>query len=498
MKVTAICPTYNRRQYIPQMIACFLSQTLTDSELVILDDGTDSIADLVPDNPRIKYIRVDSQMSVGEKRNTCCEQAAGEFIVHLDDDDWSAPGRFTDQVAELERTQKPLLTYYNIPYWDVDSKKMYRFHPKYIGAPHGASFCYRKSWWQKHKFDAINVGEDTHFGQAAYAAGQLSNADAKNLMVIRAHNLNTCTNRQSMGTVGIPLADAGDVPYGFPHMSKLFVAFKTCFKPDYTDPKNPAAVDWRDRNRCFESDRRRNTIRETWLKGFTDLGIEHKFFFGQPPSPEITPLADEVFLDCGDAYFDVSYKAKAMCQWVLDHGYDYMMLSDDDVYIYPDRILKTDWANFGYSGAACCDFIIGCCVFLNREAMEILATGPITHWMDDAWFGQALRPKGILPHILPNMHCFIGEKYNVDPSKIPVEHSWSVFHVCSPEAIRTFWDREHVIAAPTPVVVEVPTPVVVAPILNPPTPVVPQSIRRNDLVVDWWDTPAGKKMRAEQ
>src|ERR1039458_4443368 len=112
MKVTAICPTYNRRQYIPYMLECFLSQTFTDSELIIVDDGTDSIADLIPDNPRIKHIRLEpkQRLSTGAKRNIACEQAQGEFIVHFDDDDWSAPGRIAHQTSELERTGKQVLS----------------------------------------------------------------------------------------------------------------------------------------------------------------------------------------------------------------------------------------------------------------------------------------------------------------------------------------------------------------------------------------------------
>src|SRR5665213_640006 len=137
MKVTAICPTHNRRQYIPCMLACFLSQTFTDSELIIIDDGTDNMADLIPDSPRIKYIRLESKqrLSTGVKRNIACEQAKGEFIVHFDDDDWSAPGRIDHQISELKRTHKKVLSYYNIPYWNVDTRKLYHFHPVCMSIP---------------------------------------------------------------------------------------------------------------------------------------------------------------------------------------------------------------------------------------------------------------------------------------------------------------------------------------------------------------------------
>ena len=216
MKVTAICPTHNRRQYIPQTIASFLSQTLTDSELIILDDGTDSIVDLIPDNPRIRYIqRAGLGMSTGLKRNICCEQAQGEFIVHFDDDDWSASGRIAHQVSELERTQKQVLTYYNILYWNVTTRLLYIFHPTYRGTPHGASFCYRKDWWAWHRFED-NCLEDTEFGHAAARAEQFVGVDARKFMVVRAHSSNHCVTALSMGLEGIPQVSLHELPAAFP------------------------------------------------------------------------------------------------------------------------------------------------------------------------------------------------------------------------------------------------------------------------------------------
>jgi glycosyltransferase involved in cell wall biosynthesis len=509
MRATAICPTYNRRQYIPQMIACFLSQTFTDSELIIVDDGTDSIADLIPENPRIKYIRLEGpRRTTGLKRNIACEQAQGAFILHFDDDDWSAPGRIAHQIAALESSGKQVLTYHNMLYWNVDTQKLYRYHPTKIGTPYGASFCYFKNWWKQHPFIDKMVGEDTDFGWQAINTGQFLVVDAEKFLILRAHGSNTCINATFQGAPDIPQVKPTELPTEFlltlgSTMPKLLVAIKTCFKPNYKDPKNANAIDYRDRSRCFDSEKRREALRTTWLTEFTNLGVDYKFFFGRPPLTQIEPNADEVFLDCGDTYFDISRKFKAMCQWALDHGYEYMLLTDDDVFIYPDRLLQTDWAKFDYSGHECCDFLIGCCVFFSRAALEIMASSPITHWMEDAWCGQALRPKGILPHLLPNMHCFLGDRYNIDPSKIPTRHAWSVLHVCSPETIKIFWERgkEPLIEPPPPIqVVSEPKSIPAVPNMTPPPQVAsPKPKRAGDgLTVDWWDTPAGKKMRAEQ
>jgi len=100
----------------PHHAESFLSQTVTDSELIIVDDGVESVSDLIPVNPRIRYVRLPNcsdtapkfygaspagRLSIGSKRNLCCSMARGEFILHFDDDDWSAPGRMAHQISTI-------------------------------------------------------------------------------------------------------------------------------------------------------------------------------------------------------------------------------------------------------------------------------------------------------------------------------------------------------------------------------------------------------------
>lgn len=220
-KVTVVCPTYNRKKYLPGLIACFLSQTYKNSELLIVDESEESAADCVPVNKRIRYIRLYSKhLDQGEKRNICCEFATGKIIIHFDDDDWSSPTRIEDQVKKLEDSKKQLLSYHNILYWNEDTKKVYRCWPANICGPHGATFCYYKSYWEQNKF-TDDIGEDTRFGFAAMRACKMAYADAKEQMVIRAHTAsdgasgNVSQTAVSMGTPSIPLANIDEIPLAF-------------------------------------------------------------------------------------------------------------------------------------------------------------------------------------------------------------------------------------------------------------------------------------------
>src|SRR5689334_12979542 len=106
--ISCIMPTYNRREYIPRAIQYFLRQDYANRELIIVDDGSDPISDLIPPDPSIRYIRLDTRHSIGAKRNMACEAARGEVIAHWDDDDWHAPHRLRYQAEALGNADKAL------------------------------------------------------------------------------------------------------------------------------------------------------------------------------------------------------------------------------------------------------------------------------------------------------------------------------------------------------------------------------------------------------
>ena len=67
--VSCIMPTSNRRHLVAQAIAYFLRQDYPRKELIVVDDGDDCIADLVPSDARLRYIRLERRTPLGAKRN---------------------------------------------------------------------------------------------------------------------------------------------------------------------------------------------------------------------------------------------------------------------------------------------------------------------------------------------------------------------------------------------------------------------------------------------
>lgn len=99
--VTCIMPTFNRRRFVAQAIRNIGRQDYPEIELVVIDDGSEPVADLLDGQPRTKYLRLDRRQTIGHKRNLACEAAAGQIIIQWDDDDWYGPQRVTRQVSEI-------------------------------------------------------------------------------------------------------------------------------------------------------------------------------------------------------------------------------------------------------------------------------------------------------------------------------------------------------------------------------------------------------------
>jgi glycosyltransferase involved in cell wall biosynthesis len=158
-------PTNSRRAFAQRAIHYFLEQDHENIELLIVDDGSESVAYLIPDDPRIRYIRLNERLPLGAKRNLACREARGEIIVHWDDDDWMAPWRLSYQVNALIESQADIcglnrLLFYN-PF--SDQAWRYSYPPKGRSWLAGGTLCYRKSFWESHPFPHVQVGEDSRF-----------------------------------------------------------------------------------------------------------------------------------------------------------------------------------------------------------------------------------------------------------------------------------------------------------------------------------------------
>lgn len=103
--VTVIIPTYNRALLLPRAISSVLKQTMSDLELLVVDDGsTDGTAAVVRalGDRRIRYLP-QANAGVAAARNRGMREARGELVAFLDSDDEWSPHKLARQVACLQQ-----------------------------------------------------------------------------------------------------------------------------------------------------------------------------------------------------------------------------------------------------------------------------------------------------------------------------------------------------------------------------------------------------------
>jgi len=190
--VTCIMPTCNRRRFVPQAIDCFLRQDYANLELLVLDDGAVDVADLMPADPRVRYVRLPCRQFIGAKRNTACDLAAGDIIVHWDDDDWSADTRVSEEVRALEASGADVCGMSRLFFYEPAGDRAYEYVYPADSRPwvYGATLCYTKAFWRRNPFPDIRLGEDTRFVWSNCPA-RLHVIDDRNLFVATIHSGNT-------------------------------------------------------------------------------------------------------------------------------------------------------------------------------------------------------------------------------------------------------------------------------------------------------------------
>ena len=224
-KVSCVLPAGYGAKYVEAAIECFLSQRYEgDLELVVVDNNEVSLAERLKVQPHeldalpafgIQYHRC-KRMSVGALRNLGTQHATGEICITWDEDDWCSPERVAFQVRRLLETGLSVTGFHNLLYYDERDGQAWKYffspdRPHHPYAP-GGSQCYRKDWWEKHKFEEVGI-EDLPFTTAALHAGQLDSTDCGLLYVARIHG-NNIVPKQLVGQQWQKI-DASDLPKEF-------------------------------------------------------------------------------------------------------------------------------------------------------------------------------------------------------------------------------------------------------------------------------------------
>jgi glycosyltransferase involved in cell wall biosynthesis len=105
--ITVLLPVYNGEKHLDEAIDSVLSQSYSEFEFLIINDGsfdnTDNIIrKYAESDPRIRYIENEKNLGLVESLNRGLGLARGKYIARMDADDICHPERFQKQIDFME------------------------------------------------------------------------------------------------------------------------------------------------------------------------------------------------------------------------------------------------------------------------------------------------------------------------------------------------------------------------------------------------------------
>lgn len=179
-KVSIIVPVYNTERYLPQCVDSILSQTFTDFELLLIDDGSKDDSGKICDEYALKDCRVKvfhkDNGGVSSARNIGLDNAKGEWVTFCDSDDWLG-SQYLESLVENSDADMIMASFDYVGKnedWDTSiSNRYYRkeevkfFLDRYI---HTVALCgsccklFKREFIDKQRFkNNISSKEDTIF-----------------------------------------------------------------------------------------------------------------------------------------------------------------------------------------------------------------------------------------------------------------------------------------------------------------------------------------------
>jgi hypothetical protein len=104
--VSVLMSVHNDARFVGEAVQSVLDQTLTDLELIVVDDAS---TDATPDrlagvaDSRVKLLRNDERSGLAASLNRGLDVAQGRYVARLDSDDVAVPVRLQRQLERMEQ-----------------------------------------------------------------------------------------------------------------------------------------------------------------------------------------------------------------------------------------------------------------------------------------------------------------------------------------------------------------------------------------------------------
>ena len=144
-KISIIIPVYNVEEYLPKCLNSVINQTLTDIEIICINDGsTDNSLEILNEfakqDRRITIINKENE-GVSKARNFGLKRATGKYLMFVDSDDWLELTACEEAYQTIEKDNSDLVifNYYTVK---GNTKWKYSWCKKFDG---NECFCFNEA-----------------------------------------------------------------------------------------------------------------------------------------------------------------------------------------------------------------------------------------------------------------------------------------------------------------------------------------------------------------
>ena len=113
-KISVIIPVYNTEKYLKRCLDSIIRQNFQDIEIIIVNDSsTDNSLEIIKEylkqDDRIILINKEKNEGLSAARNSGIKIAKGEYILHIDSDDWIEQNYFKDMYEFAEKNKADIV-----------------------------------------------------------------------------------------------------------------------------------------------------------------------------------------------------------------------------------------------------------------------------------------------------------------------------------------------------------------------------------------------------
>ena len=132
--VSVIIPTHNRPELLPEALASIAGQTMSDWQVIIVDDGSNPIVNELDIKAqfgnKFQVIRHADAQGGPNAKNTGVNAATGKYLAFLDDDDLFAPTYLATAIEVLEANPQISTLFMNVEYFGTNAQWAQTHVPK--------------------------------------------------------------------------------------------------------------------------------------------------------------------------------------------------------------------------------------------------------------------------------------------------------------------------------------------------------------------------------